>query len=200
MSSLLLAVSLCGLLVSVPAVPQSQPPAPAPKPPAPPGQKPPAQQPDQPEITFTGGVNEVIVPVTVTDDKGKFLSNLEAKDFRVLDEGRPQRLKSFSHQEKQPIVVGFLIDLSNNTRIHWKTFQDAILEMIWNLLPGDPRYSGYLVSYANEAELLVNTTTDSEMLAEKVRKMKPGGLPSRSSPFRLWSGSRFCRRPTGTFE
>jgi hypothetical protein len=47
--------------------------------------------------------------------------------------------------------------------------------MVWNLLPGDPRYSGYLVSYANEAELQVNTTTDSEKLAEKIRKMKPGG-------------------------
>jgi Ca-activated chloride channel family protein len=171
MSRLLVAISLCGLLVSVPAVPQSQPPVPQPKQPQP------AQQPAQPDptTTFTSGVNEVIVPVTVTDDKGKFLSNLEAKDFRVLDEGRPQRVKFFSHQEKQPIVVGFLIDLSNNSRIHWKTYQDAILEMVWNLLPGDERYSGYLVSYANDAELLVNTTTDSEKLADKVRKMKPGG-------------------------
>jgi len=177
MSRLFLAISLCGLLLTIPAVPQSQPPAPQPKPAAPTGQQPakPPSQPEQPEATFTGGVTEVILPVTVTDEKGKFVSNLEAKDFRVLDEGRPQRLKSFSHQEKQPIVVGFLVDLSNNSRIHWKTYQDALLEMIWNLLPGDPRYSGYLVSYANEAELLVNTTTDSEKLADKVRKMKPGG-------------------------
>lgn len=178
MSRMLAAISLCGLLLSVPAAPQSQPPAPPPKqPPASQPQAQPTQQPPQsdPVTTFTTGVNEVIVPVTVTDDKGKFLSNLEAGDFRVLDEGRPQRVKFFSHQEKQPIVVGFLIDLSNNSRIHWKTFQDAILELIWNLLPGDERYSGYLISYANEAELLVNTTTDSEKLAEKVRKMKPGG-------------------------
>lgn len=180
MSRLLVAISLCGLLLSVPAVPQSQPPAPQPKQPAPPAQSQPRpaqqpSQPEQPEARFSSGVNEVIVPVTVTDDRGKFLSNLEAKDFRVLDEGRPQRVRFFSHQEKQPIVVGFLIDLSSNSRVHWKTFQDAILELIWNLLPGDERFSGYLISYANEAELLVNTTTDSEKLADKVRKMKPGG-------------------------
>lgn len=157
------AVSLCCLLLAIPAVPQSKPPA-----------QQPAQQ-DDPGTRIRVSVNEVIVPVTVTDDKGRFVSNLEAKDFRILDEGQPQRIKFFSHDQRQPIVVGFLVDLSNNTKIHWKTFQDAILELVWNLLPGDPRYSGYLISYANEAELVVNTTTDSEKLADKVRKMKAGG-------------------------
>jgi len=46
-------------------------------------------------------------------------------------------------------VVGFLIDMSNNTRVHWKTYQDAILELVWNLLPGDKRYTGYLITYSN---------------------------------------------------
>lgn len=172
MSRLTVAVSFCGLLLAIVGVSQTPPPSPQTQPPA--TQPKPAQS-DQSAPTFSSSVNEVIVPVTVTDEKGKFLSNLEASDFRVMDEGRPQRVKFFSHQEKQPIVVGFLVDLSNNSRIHWKTYQDAILELIWNLLPGDPKYSGYLISYSNEAELLTNTTTDSEKLAEKVRKMKPGG-------------------------
>ena len=122
-----------------------------------------------------GSVTEVIVPVTVTDDKGRFVSNLVKKDFRVLDEGKPQNIEFFSHDEKQPIVVGFLIDLSNNSRIHWKTYQDAILELVWNLLPGDKRYTGYLISYGNTADIAVNTTWDSDKIADKIRKMKPGG-------------------------
>jgi VWFA-related protein len=124
---------------------------------------------------FRGGVREVIVPVTVTDDKGRFVSNLVAKDFRILDEGKPQRIQTFNHNERQPVVIGFLIDQSNTSRIHWKTYQDAILELVWNLLPGDKRYTGYLIQYANTASLLVNTTWDSDKLADKVRKMKPGG-------------------------
>jgi VWFA-related protein len=105
------------------------------------------QQAEPPAARIQVSVNEVIVPVTVTDDKGRFVSNLDAKDFRILDEGRPQRIQFFSHDQKQPIVVGFLIDLSNNTRVHWKTYQDAILELVWNLLPGDKRYTGYLITY-----------------------------------------------------
>ena len=152
------ASSLCGLMLCLPAVPQQT---------APPAAQPPVQ--------FRGSATEVIVPVTVTDDKGRFVSNLVKKDFRVLDEGKPQAIEFFSHEEKQPIVVGFLIDLSNNSRIHWKTYQDAILELVWNLLPGDKRYTGYLISYGNTADILVNTTWDSEKIVDKVRKMKPGG-------------------------
>jgi VWFA-related protein len=133
------------------------------------------QQKEPPTAVFGASVNEVIVPITVTDDKGRFVSNLEAKDFRILDEGRPQRIQFFSHDQRQPIVVGFLIDMSNNTRVHWKTYQDAILELVWNLLPGDKRYTGYLITYGNDAEMVVNTTWDSDKIADQIKKLKPGG-------------------------
>jgi Ca-activated chloride channel homolog len=133
------------------------------------------QQGDQPGSQIRVQVNEVIVPVTVTDEKGRFVSNLDAKDFRILDEGKQQRIRFFSHDQKQPVVIGFLIDMSNNTRIHWKTYQDAIMEMVWGLLPGDKKYTGYLVTYGNEAELAVNTTWDSDKIVDRIRKIKPGG-------------------------
>lgn len=120
-------------------------------------------------------VNEVIVPVTVTDDKGRFVSDLDLKDFKILDEGHEQKVQYFSREHNQPVVVGFLIDLSNATRLHWKTYQEAAIELVLNLLPGDKKYSGYLVTYGNEAELAANTTTDSEKIVEKLRKVKPGG-------------------------
>ncbi len=120
-------------------------------------------------------VNEVIVPVTVTDEKGRFVSDLDEKDFRVLEEGKEQQIQFFTRERSQPVVVGFLIDLSNNSRLHWKNYQDASIELALNLLPGDPKFSGYLIGYGNVAELMVDTTTDSEKIAEKLRKTKPGG-------------------------
>jgi Ca-activated chloride channel homolog len=161
--SRLTVVVFCGVLLFAQQQPQPQVP----------GQ--PAQPAADPQATIRTSVTEVIVPVTVTDDKGRFVSNLTAKDFRLLDEGRPQRISFFSHDQKQPIVVGFLIDQSNATKIHWEKYKDAILELVWNLLPGDKRYSGYLITYANDAELKVNTTWDSDKIADQVRKMKPGG-------------------------
>jgi Mg-chelatase subunit ChlD len=120
-------------------------------------------------------VNEVIVPVTVTDDKGRFISNLDKKDFKIYDGGKEQQIRFFTRERNQPVVVGFLIDMSNANRLHWKTYQEAATELVLNLLPNDPKYSGYLIAYGSEAELLANTTSDPEKIVDKIRKMKPGG-------------------------
>jgi Ca-activated chloride channel homolog len=121
-------------------------------------------------------VNEVIVPVTVTDDKGRFVSNLDKKDFKIFDEGKEQNIDYFSRDRNQPVVIGFLVDMSNTMKIHWTKYQDAATELVLNLLPGDPKFAGYLITYGSEkAELQVDTGTDSEKITEKLKKMKPAG-------------------------
>jgi Ca-activated chloride channel homolog len=66
--------------------------------------------------------------------------------------------------------------LSNASRLHWKAYQESAMELVLALLPSeDKRFSGYLIGYGSEAELMVNTSTDSDKLVEKIRKMKPGG-------------------------
>lgn len=156
------AISACAVLSSALAFSQ-QPPKPAA----------PATGQQTPTFTVTG--TEVIVPVTVTDEKGKFVTDLKASDFRILDEGKPQKIEFFSHAEKQPIVVGFLLDISNANKVHWKRFLEAAKDLVWNLLPGDKKYSGYLITYSNEAEIAVNTTSDPEKITARMDKLKPGG-------------------------
>jgi hypothetical protein len=95
-------------------------------------------------------VNEVIVPVTVTDDKGRFVSNLDQNDFKVFDSGKEQKISFFTRERNQPVVVGFLLDLSNASKIHWKNYQEAATELVYTLLPtdrpNDNRFSGYLIT------------------------------------------------------
>lgn len=115
------------------------------------------------------------MPVTVTDDRGRFVSDLDKKDFQVFEENKPQNIRYFTRDRNQPVVIGFLLDMSTASRIHWKNFQNATEELIQNLMTGDPKYSGYLITYGQDAEVAVNTTTDPEPLVEKVRKLTPGG-------------------------
>src|SRR6516164_67044 len=109
------------------------------------------QQPPQPQAAppISVSVNEVIVPVTVTEAKGRFVSNLERQDFKVFDQGKEQTIRFFSAERSQPVVVGFLMDLSNSSRIQWKNYQDAAMDLVLNLLPGDKKYTGYLIGYNN---------------------------------------------------
>ena len=133
-----------------------------------------AQPPAAPPIQVQ--VNEVIVPVTVTDDKGRFVSDLDQKDFTIFDEGKQQDIQFFTRERNQPVVVGFLIDLSNASRLHWKNYEDAAVELVQNLIPGDnPKFSGYLIGYSNSADLLVDTGSDPEPIVEKLGKLRPSG-------------------------
>jgi len=130
-------------------------------------------KPDGSSIRVT--VNEVIVPVTVTDDKGRFVSDLDKKDFQVYEENKLQNIQYFTRERSQPVVIGFLLDLSTASRIHWKNYQNAATELVQTLLTGDKKYSGYLIDYAQDAEVAVNTTNDPEPIVDKLRTLKPGG-------------------------
>ena len=63
--------AMCALL---PLAAISQQPAPDKAPPAP----------ESSGYRITVQANEVILPVTVTDGKGRFVSNLDAKDFQIF--------------------------------------------------------------------------------------------------------------------
>ncbi len=157
---------------------QEQKPAEPAAPPTPAPAAAPAEHPEAGHPLIRTSIDEVIVPVTVTDEKGRFISDLVKSDFKVYDEEVPQQITYFSREQNQPVVVGFLVDTSNSSRLYWKQYEDALEELILALMGStgnDPRFSGFLISYNNEAELVVNTTTDPELLLDKARKLKPGG-------------------------
>ncbi|MBA3976324.1 MAG: VWA domain-containing protein [Candidatus Solibacter sp.] len=140
----------------------------------------PAQAPASQEA-FKSSVSEVIVPVTVTDVKGKFISNLDLKDFELYDEGVKQQISFFTRERNQPVVIGYLVDLSNTNKLHWDKFKEAIKDLIMATLDPDmngrlrDQFSGYLVGYSTDAELLVNTTNDPDKLLQRIDRVRPGG-------------------------
>jgi VWFA-related protein len=133
-----------------------------------------AQQP-QPQQAIRVQVNEVVVPVTVTDEKGRFITDLEQRDFKLFDQGKEQTIRYFNRERNQRVVVGFLVDLSNQSRGQWKSLQEATVELVLNLLPGDKKYAGYLIGFGNEAELMVNTTSDPDPIVQRLGKISPSG-------------------------
>src|SRR5438270_12078294 len=56
---------------------------------------------------FKSEVNEVIVPVTVTDAKGRFVSDLEQKDFQIFENNKSQAIRFFTREHSPPVVIGF---------------------------------------------------------------------------------------------
>lgn len=55
----------------------------------------------------------VVLPVSVTDANGNFISNLTLQNFRVYDEGRLQDVASFREGDT-PVTVGLIVDHSRS--------------------------------------------------------------------------------------
>lgn len=53
-------------------------------------------QPQQPPITFRAEINYVEVDARVLDRDGRFIPGLQAGDFQVLEDGKPQKISAFS--------------------------------------------------------------------------------------------------------
>jgi VWFA-related protein len=84
---------LCGLLLAVVTAGGAvngqvagQAPAPAPAP----------ATPQQPPLTFRAEINYVEVDARVLDAQGKFVADLQAGDFQVIEDGKPQQVTAFS--------------------------------------------------------------------------------------------------------
>jgi Ca-activated chloride channel family protein len=55
--------------------------------------------------TFRVKVDLVVLSFTITDTKGHYVNGLQPKDFRILEDGIPQKLASFSEGNKPPMEV-----------------------------------------------------------------------------------------------
>ena len=72
-----------------------------------------AAQPDSDEYRISVKVGLVVLPVIVTDGKGKAVSGLEEDSFHVFENGRPQQI-TFFEPEDVPVTLGLVIDNSGS--------------------------------------------------------------------------------------
>lgn len=55
--------------------------------------------------TFRVKVEMVVLSFTVTDNKGKYVNGLKPSDFRIMEDGIPQKLSTFSEGNQPPVEV-----------------------------------------------------------------------------------------------
>src|SRR4051795_10054182 len=73
----------------------------------------PAQCSDTAKSTLRIESRLVLVPVTVTDRKGKSITDLRREQFQILDDSTPVEIVSFSREEA-PVSIGIVLDLSGS--------------------------------------------------------------------------------------
>jgi VWFA-related protein len=119
-------------------------------------------------------VTRVNMLFTVTDKKGRFVTDLTKDDFEVIEGKKPQAIQEFAAESDLPLRLGILIDTSNSIRTRFKFEQEAAVEFINNVVR-TTQDRAMIVSFDTKAELVADLMTDTERLSTAIRNLRPGG-------------------------
>lgn len=126
---------------------------------------------DDPRIVLD--VFRVNILYTVSDKKGRFVTDLSKDDFEIVEAKKQQSIMEFSAESNLPLRLAFLVDTSNSVRDRFRFEQEAAVEFINSLMR--PEDKAVLVSYDTTAELVSDLTGDTSQLAKAIRDLRPGG-------------------------
>src|SRR5271154_5466875 len=84
---------------------------------------PPVEAPDANRIVLD--VTRVNMLFTVTDKKGRFITDLNKDDFQVFEKKKAQKIVQFTAESDLPLRLGILIDTSNSIRDRFRFEQQA---------------------------------------------------------------------------
>ena len=129
---------------------------------------------DEQTTRITLDVTRVNVLYTVTDKKGRFVTDLGKDDFSVFEGKKPQAIQEFTAESDLPLRIAVLVDTSNSIRTEFKFEQDAAIRFMQSVMrPRTDRMM--LVSFDSAAELVSDLTDNLTVLEKGIKGMHPGG-------------------------
>ncbi len=149
--------------------PASQPPGGATNPSAPQDQLKPTG--DNGVFVFRKDVDEVLLHATVVDDKQHIVTNLDKTAFTVIEDGKPQNIVSFRHEDI-PVSIGIVIDNSGSMREKRAKVNQAALNLV---RASNPQDEVFVVNFNDEYYLDQDFTNDLLKLKEALEKIDAKG-------------------------
>ena len=137
----------------------------------------PAQKPataDAPDTRIILEVNRVDMLFTVTDKKGRFITDLGQNDFEIIENKKKQTIQQFVAESDLPLRLAILIDTSNSIRDRFRFEQEAAATFI-NGVVRRGTDKAMLVSFDTNAELVTDLTDDITSLDKGIMGLRPGG-------------------------
>ena len=160
------ATTVIGLAMWAAEQPPARPPVQQPKPT-------PVEQADEP-TRITVDVTNVDMLFTVTDKKGRFVTDLTKADFEVFEGKKPQTIQEFSAESDLPLRLAVLIDTSNSIRDRFKFEQEAASEFLKSVVHLN-QDKAMVVSFDTSPELRADLMDDTDKLDQAIRELRPGG-------------------------
>src|SRR5438105_1134488 len=135
--------------------------------------KPAVEQADE-NTRITVDVTRVNMLFTVTDKKGRFVTDLGKSDFEVIESKRMQPIMEFAAESDLPLRLAVLIDTSNSIRDRFRFEQEAASEFLHSVVHASLD-KAMVVRFDTSAELVADLGDDTDKLERAIRDLRPGG-------------------------
>ena len=127
-----------------------------------------------PSQTFSLDVTRVNVLFTVSDRKGRFVTNLAMEDFDIIEAKKKQKILEFATESDLPLRLAILVDTSNSIRARFRFEIEAARSFLDSVIrKGEDK--ALIYGFDTEATLAQDFTDDTELLGNKLRDLRPGG-------------------------
>jgi Ca-activated chloride channel homolog len=134
----------------------------------------PAQDAQRDQEPFRVEVDAVNLLVTVTDSKtGEFVRGLTAEDFRIIEDGRLQRITHFAKQTNLPLTIALCVDTSASVKLKLEFEKEAASEFLFTVMQAHDR--ALLVEFDSGVTLLHDFTHNPNDLVREIKRLKAGG-------------------------
>src|ERR1700685_1823416 len=132
-------------------------------------------QPDDSVLTIKKRVDEVNVLFIATDKHGKFVRNLNQKDFAFTDDHKPvQSIIAFRPETDLPIELGLLMDVSGSVQGRFGFEKEAATGFLQHIIrPGYDK--AFVVGFNKDSHLAQDFTDNVPALAAGVKRLSNGG-------------------------
>jgi len=129
-----------------------------------------AQGPPRPPV-FGTGIEVINLNVSVTDARGRYITDLTKNDFAVFEDGVRQELSIFNHEDI-PISLVLMIDTSASMDEKLPTARAAAIRFVGTLRPQD---NAQVMQFNDRTTILQDFVADHDALDSAIGRTEAAG-------------------------
>jgi VWFA-related protein len=118
-------------------------------------------------------VDVVQLHVSALDKDSRFVKGLTGDDFKIQEDGRPQKMTGFEVAENLPLNIGLVIDSSGSMEKGMPFVREACSELFKALMR--PKDQGFVLEFRDRPKFLQELTSDTISLQRASQDLRAHG-------------------------
>jgi Ca-activated chloride channel family protein len=112
--------------------------------------------------------------LSVRDADGRIVIGLAQEDFTVVEDGVPQKIRFFAHDDQLPLSIGLIIDESGSQETFVKEHEKDIEAFLHQVL--EPNDQAFAICFGNHLRLVRDVTASAPAIMDGIHTFDKGNM------------------------